>query len=203
LRLSPPNANSETDLAEALMEQNGGQATGEAGDLLHRAAALDPKAVRPRFYLAAEAMREKDYTDAVKQWQAVIALGKPGDDWMPTAQAGLAAAEAGAAGKPLPDTGVAVDAATPSAAPPSSGAAPAQSRAILKMVSGLADRLAHNGGSLAEWTQLVRSDIVLGDMAKAQSAYDAAKKAYPDTADRADLDALAAQAGLKLDGAGS
>jgi cytochrome c-type biogenesis protein CcmH len=202
LKLSPPTADSETDLAEALMEQNGGQVSGEVGDLLHKAAALDPKAIRPRFYLAAEAMRDKDYASAVQQWQAIIALGKSSDNWMPTAQAGLAAAQAGAAGKPLPpppDMASAPIAPAPTAA----GAAPVQQPDIIKMVSGLADRLARQGGSLAEWTQLVRSEIVLGDMGKAQSAYDAAKKAYPDGGERAELDALAAQAGLKLDGGGS
>lgn len=202
LRLSPPTADSETNLAEALMEQNGGQASGEAGDLLHKAMALDPKAVRPRFYLAAEAMRDKDYASAVRQWQAVIALGKTSDNWMPTAQAGLAAAEAGAAGKPLPTTSGAPSAPMPAAAA-TRGTAPPQQPDILKMVSGLADRLSRQGGSLDEWTQLVRSEIVLGDMGKAQSAYNAAKKAYPDGAERAGLDALAAQAGLKLDGGGS
>jgi cytochrome c-type biogenesis protein CcmH len=195
LRLAPPTADAETGLAEALMEQNGGQATGEAADWLHKAMALDPKAVRPRFYLAAEALREKHYGDAVSQWQALIALGKAGDGWLPAARAGLKAAEAGAAGKPLPD-GFA-------GAPGASAAAGPQPAEIRKMVSGLADRLARQGGSIAEWTQLVRSEIVLGDMAKAQSAYDAARKAYPEAMDRADLDALAAQAGLKLDGGGS
>jgi cytochrome c-type biogenesis protein CcmH len=198
LRLAPPTAESETGLAEALMEQNGGQATGEAAEWLHKAMALDPKAVRPRFYLAAEAMREKHYADAVSQWQAVIALGKPGDAWLPAARAGLKAAQDGAAGKPLPD-GLA-GAAMAGAASGAGGPKPAD---IRKMVSGLADRLAHQGGSIAEWTQLVRSEIVLGDMAKAQSAYDAAKRAYPEAMDRADLDTLAAQAGLKLDGGGS
>ena len=125
------------------------------------------------------------------------ALGQPGDDWLPTAQAGLAAAQAGAAGKPLPD-GLS---GAPTAGPAGGSAGP-QSPDIRKMVSGLADRLARQGGSIEDWTQLVRSEIVLGDMSKAQSAYDAARKAYPEAMDRADLDALAAQAGLKLDGGG-
>ena len=68
------------------------------------------------------------------------------------------------------------------------------------MVNGLADRLNKQGGSLDEWTRLVRSEVVLGDLAKAQAAYDSARKAYPDAGARQDLDALAAQAGLKTDG---
>jgi cytochrome c-type biogenesis protein CcmH len=182
LALAPPTADAETDLAEALMMQHGGAATGEAADLLHRAGTLDPRHVRSRFYLAAEATRQKDYPSAVAQWSAVIALGTDTDPWLPTAKAGLAAAEAGRDGRPLP------------------GAAPAALPAVLGMVNGLGDRLTKAGGPLADWTELVRSEIVLGDLAKAQSAYDSARKAYPDAGERAELDGLAAQAGLKLDG---
>jgi cytochrome c-type biogenesis protein CcmH len=187
LELSAPTADSDTDLAEALMMENGGQATGEAADLLRRAAALDPHHIRSRFYLAAEAMRSKDYPSAVKQWTDVIALGQGDEPWMPTAKAGLATAEAGRDGKLPPDA---------------AAGNPAQSPAILNMVQGLSDRLQTQGGPLADWTQLVRSEIVLGNLAKAQAAYDAARKAYPDAGERAELDTLAAQAGLRLDGGG-
>jgi cytochrome c-type biogenesis protein CcmH len=47
------------------------------------------------------------------------------------------------------------------------------------------------GGSIEEWTQLVRSRLVLGERDLAQTAYDAAVKAYPDPAMRVALDALA------------
>jgi cytochrome c-type biogenesis protein CcmH len=191
LELSPPTADMETDLAEALMMQNGGKATGEAGDLLRKAAALDPRHVRSRFYLAAEAMRDGHYGEAVDRWNEVIALGDDTSPWMATAKAGLAAAEAARDGK--------APAGNP-APGPAPDAAAQQSPAIRAMVDSLADRLGKQGGSLDEWTRLVRSEVVLGDMAKAQSAYDAARKAYPDAAQRQALDALAAQAGLKIDG---
>lgn len=180
-----PGAEPDTDLAEALMLQNGGAAVGEAADLLHRAVALDPGNVRARFYLAGEAMRLKDYAAAAQQWSDIIGLGKGDETWMPAAQAGLAAAEAGRDGRPLPAAGAS-----------DAGASPA----IRQMVEGLAGRLQQGGGSLAEWTRLVRSEIVLGDLAKAQQFYDLARRAYPDAAARAELDGLAAQAGLKLAG---
>lgn len=186
LALSPPTADSETDLAEALMLQNGGQAVGEAANLLQSAAALDPTHVRSRFYLVGEAMRLKNYAAAVSQWNALIALGKGDEQWMATAKAGLADAEAGRDGKPLPSSAASVDGA--------------QSAAIHGMVDGLAARLNKDGGPLDDWTKLVRSEIVLGDLVAAQKAYDLAKKAYPDAGDRAALDGLAAQAGLTLDG---
>ena len=109
----------DTDLAEALMMQNNGQAKGEVADLLHKAQALDSHHVRSAFYLAAQAMRDGDYAGAVKQWNAIIALGKGDEPWMATAKAGLAAAEAGRDGKPLPTAGApsAADAANPPKSP--------------------------------------------------------------------------------------
>jgi len=192
LELAPATADGEANLAEALMMQNNGEATGEAGDALRKAVALDPKHVRSRFYLAAEATRVKDYASAVQQWTDLIALGQDGDAWLDTAKQGLAAAEAGRDGKPLPQV------ATPPATAPAQ--APVDNATILTMVNGLADRLNKQGGTLEEWTRLVRSEIVLGDLAKAQGFYDSARKAYPDAAARQDLDSLAAQAGLKTEG---
>lgn len=192
LALSPPTADSETDLAEALIMEGNGTTGPEALDLLNKAAALDPRHVRSRFYLASAATQAGRYAEAVNDWNAVIALGTEADAWMPAAKTGLAAAEAGRDGQPLPAAG-----AAPADAGTTAGVA---QPAVLAMVKGLSDRLTAQGGSLAEWTQLVRSEIVLGDLARAQSAYDAARKAYPDAGDRAELDGLAAQAGLKIDG---
>ena len=72
---------------------------------------------------------------------------------------------------------------------------------IGQMVSGLADRLAAEGGSIEEWTRLVRAYLVLGDTALAQAAYDDAVAAYPQAVDRGELDTLALGAGLTLNGA--
>jgi cytochrome c-type biogenesis protein CcmH len=64
------------------------------------------------------------------------------------------------------------------------------------MVDGLDARLKTEGGTVTEWTQLVRSRMVQGRMDDAQAAYDAARKAYPDAAERNELDVLAADNGL-------
>ena len=76
-----------------------------------------------------------------------------------------------------------------------------QAEMIAQMVTGLAERLAADGGTVEEWTQLVRAYIVLGDAESAQSAYDAAVAAYPAAFDRGELDTLALGAGLELNGA--
>jgi cytochrome c-type biogenesis protein CcmH len=185
-RLSPPTADSLSDLGEALMMEAKGSVVGEPLELFRKAAALDPAHVRSRYYIAGEETRTGDYTAAVKDWNALLALGKGDEPWVQTAKNGLAFAEAGlnpsAASSTMP--------AASTAAPPIGGAQ------IDAMVDGLDARLKAQGGSIDEWTQLVRSRLVQGRTADAQAAFDAARKAYPDAKARTELDVLAADSGL-------
>lgn len=178
--LQAPTADSQTDLAEALMLAKGGELDGEPLALLQNAAKLDPTHVRSRYYLASDMMRRGDYAAAIPAWQHLIGMAKGDEAWLDTARQGLALAQAG---------GVA-----PTEAPAQQSAD--ESAMIGAMVSGLAARLDAEGGPLEDWTRLVRSYLVLGDAAAAQKAYDAARAAYPAAAARADLDKLAADGGL-------
>lgn len=180
LALAPATADAETNLAEAVMMLNNGIAQGEPLALLESAAARDPGHVRSRFYLAGEATRTGDFAQAIEQWQALLALAQGDESWVEVARNGLATAQAGLSG----DT----------TAPPQTDSD--QSAQIAAMVEGLAIRLADGGGSVDEWTRLVRSYLVLGQTGNAQAAYESALEAYPDAADRGALDALAQQAGL-------
>lgn len=167
-------ADRETDLGEALMMAGGGSAAGEPLALFQSAAARDPAHVRSRYYIAGEAMQRGDFATAKADWEALIALGTGTESWLPNARAGLEAAVAGLNGDvALPD-----------------------STAVAAMVDGLAARLKDNGGSIDEWTRLVRSRLVQGQKELAQQAYDAARKAYPDAKVRVELDVLAADNGL-------
>lgn len=173
IELDGATADRETDLGEALMMANNGEAAGEPLTLFRSAANRDTTHVRSRYYLASEATRAGDFATAKTEWQALLGLSKGGETWLANAEAGLAAAEAGLNGGTLPDDS-----------------------AIAGMVEGLSARLMQNGGSVDEWTRLVRSRLVLGQTEAAQLAYDAARKAYPDAGDRAALDVLAADNGL-------
>ena len=175
--LAPPTADTETDLGEALMMANGGSVAGEPLELFRKAAALDKTHIRSRYYVAGEETRAGDYVAAVRDWNALLALGKGDEPWAVTAKNGLAFAEAAL----NPD---AVAPAEPDAAQ------------IAAMVDGLDARLKSEGGSIEEWTRLVRSRMVEGRMDDAQAAYDAARKAYPDAKLRTELDVLAADNGL-------
>ena len=175
--LAPPTADTLTDLAEALMMQQGGSVAGEPLELLQRAHAMDAEHVRSLYYIAGEETRDGDFEAAIRDWNALLKLSKGAEPWVVTAQEGLAYAKAGGN-----------TAATPSAEP--------DQPQIDAMVDGLAARLASQGGTVEEWTQLVRSRMVQGRMDDAQAAYDAARKAHPDAAERSELDVLAADNGL-------
>lgn len=179
LELGSPSADIETRLAEVLLLQADGEGSDEAMNLLRQAADRDPQNVPARLYLAAELTRAGQYDEAAAIWQAALALSTGDEPWLAAARQGLAAAQ-------------------------NDGVAPAntdEAEMIAGMVSGLADRLATSGGSVEEWTQLVRAYLVLGDTEKAQSAYDNAVAAYPRTFDRGELDTIALAGGLTLNGA--
>lgn len=174
IELDGPTADRESDLAEAVMMRQGGSAEGEPLQLFESAASRDPNHLRARFYLAGEATRAGEYQSAMAQWSALIAMANGDEPWFATAQAGLAAAEEALnTGDSLPTQ---VD--------------------IEGMVEGLSARLADEGGTIAEWTRLVRSRLVLGQTELAQQAYEAARAAHPDAATRTELDVLAADNGL-------
>lgn len=180
IQLSGATPDLQTRLAETLLMAADGQGSDEAMDLLRQAAASDPTHVLSRLYIAAELTRMEDYPAAVIAWQDALALSADGSEpWVESARQGLAVAE---------NDGVA-------------GASEAESDAVAQMVTGLADRLSVSGGTIEEWTRLVRSYIVLRDLPSAQQAFDNAVKAYPQAFDRGDLDTLALAAGLKLNGA--
>jgi cytochrome c-type biogenesis protein CcmH len=178
LALSAPTPDLQTDLAEALLLDAGGAGSEEAMGLLRTATRIDKTHARSRLYLAAELMRSGSYDEASNYWQQAIDLAKGDEPWLPAAQQGLAVA--------LNDG---VDATSEQ-----------QAEMIKGMVGGLADRLYSEGGTIEEWTQLVRSYLVLNATDDAQRAFDAAVAAYPAAFDRGELDALALGAGLTLNG---
>lgn len=175
--LGTPTADTLTDLAEALMLEAGGSLSGEPMDLLRRANGLDPNHVRSLYYIAGEETRLGEFEAAIRDWNALLKLAKGGEPWVVTAQNGLAYAQSG--GNPVAATSDAPDQAQ-----------------IDAMVDGLDARLKAEGGTVEEWTRLVRSRMVQGRMEDAQAAYDAARQAYPDAAERNELDVLAADNGL-------
>lgn len=175
-----PSAELEDNLGEALMMANKGVPNDEALALFRSAAARDPADIRSRYYIAGALTDKGDYEAATSAWKDLLALGKGDEAWVSAAQQGLAVAQ---------NKG---QAPTSTAEATSGGA----SDAIRGMVEGLSQRLAAQGGTIEEWTRLVRSRLVLEQVAEAQKAYDAARAAFPDPKQRTELDVLAADNGL-------
>ena len=168
----------QTKLAETLLLDAGGAGSDEAMELLRSAAAADPTNILARLYLGAELMRAERYDEAVPYWQSAIDQAQGDEAWLPAATQGLAVAQNGGV-DPNAD---------------------AQATMIQGMVDGLSARLFAEGGTVQEWTQLVRSYLVLNDKANAQRAFDEAVAAYPAAVDRAELDTFALGAGLTING---
>ncbi|MCF6303112.1 MAG: c-type cytochrome biogenesis protein CcmI [Devosiaceae bacterium] len=191
LELAPLTPDTQTDLAEALLMLGQEQDIGEVMSLLNAAVSIDPAHARSRFYLAAESTRLADWDIAIGHWQALLDMGDGTEPWYATAQSGMAIAQArGETPQPLTPP--------PVTAQPPALSDPDQAALIRSMVAGLDERLNSEGGSVEEWTRLVRSYTVMGDTEAAQRNYDNAVAAYPQKETRQELDAIAAGAGLTV-----
>lgn len=199
--LAAPTADSETDLGEALMMQAGGSVAGEPMDLFRKAVAIDPQSVRARYYIADNETRTGAYSDAVRDWNGLLASAKGDEPWVVTAKNELATAEAGLSPSAVASGVTAANAiisaeTSPSVPSAQASVPPPLGPQIDAMVDGLEARLRTQGGSIEEWTELVRSRMVQGRMSDAQTDFDLARKAYPDPKVRTELNVLAADNGL-------
>ena len=165
---------------EALVAAAGGVVTDEARQAFDRALTEQPGQPQARFYVALAAEQDGKKADAIRDYQVVArrfaarrAVAERGER-----APGGAQRRAGAGGG---------RAAIPEAQRPM----------IEGMVSRLATRLASNGGSVDEWSRLIRAYTVLHEADKAKAALADARKALaPDANAVASLDALARDLGL-------
>ncbi len=185
LELKPPDADTLTDFAQALLFDNQGVAPLEAIEALEQAVEMDPTHPRPRFFLAGDATRQEDWDNAITQWNELLFLATGDEPWLDVAKEGLSIAMA--RGELLPQKTI---------PQPSVLEDPAQAELIRSMVAGLAERLEQDGGSIEEWTRLVRSYLVLGETENARQAYEKALLTNPGAEERVELDALARDAGF-------
>jgi cytochrome c-type biogenesis protein CcmH len=170
---------------EALVATAGGVVTEEARQAFDRALAEQPGQPQARFYLALGAEQDGKKAEAIRAYDQLLADSPPDAPWRGVVNARLAALK----GQPQP---------TDASAGPASGAIPEAQRPMIEgMVSRLAARLASNGGSVDEWSRLIRAYAVLHEADKAKAALADAKKALaPDPNAVASLDALAHNLGL-------
>ena len=167
---------------EALVAAGSGVVTAEARKAFDRALADQPGQPQARYYLALAAEQDGRKDEAERDYQSLVAASPADAPWLGLVKARLAALK----GEPAPG-----QAQQPAAIPE------AQRPMIEGMVNRLATRLAGNGGSLDEWSRLIRAYAVLHEAGKAKAALaDAHKALASDGAAVASLDALARDLGL-------
>jgi cytochrome c-type biogenesis protein CcmH len=168
---------------EALIAAAGGVVTDTAREAFAKALAEQPGQPQARFYLALAAEQDGKTAAAIQAYESLAGDAPADAPWIGAVKARLAALK----GEPPPQSTVGA---------PTLGSA--QQQAMIEgMVSRLANRLASNGGSVDEWSRLIRAYTVLHEADKAKAALADARKALaPDPNAVASLDALARDLGL-------
>ena len=168
-------------LGQSLVFANQGRVVEEAQAAFEKAQSIEPTRLEPRFYLALAAEQKGDRAGALEGFTKLLAEA-PDAPFAELVRERIARL----GGEPT----------AASKAPAIAAMAPAERDATIRsMVEGLAARLAANGGSLEEWSRLVRAYTVLQEPEKARAALSDARKALGAEA-AARLDALAGELGL-------
>jgi cytochrome c-type biogenesis protein CcmH len=177
------------DLGESLVFADEGLVGDRAAAVFARAVSLDAAHAQSNYFLGLAALQEGDRDTARAIWQELQANADPDLPWARMVTQSLAALDAEQS-EPSTEEAIAT-------LPDEDRAA-----AIRGMVDGLDERLAANGGSEAEWRQLMRARMVLGETDVAQ---DVLKRALedlaPDAAAAARLISAARELGIELPGA--
>ncbi|MCO5092561.1 c-type cytochrome biogenesis protein CcmI [Bosea sp. (in: a-proteobacteria)] len=181
VRFGKPDAELYAGLGEARIMEAGGVVTAAAREALAEAVSLDPKSPRARYYLALAKEQDGDGAGAEAALVELLAEAPADADWAGAVRGRLERMRGDAGGKAI--------AALPEAE---------RQQAIRAMVDGLAERLNAGGGSLPEWSRLIRARTVLGDRAAALQAMKTARERLAgDEAALAALGALAQELALK------
>ena len=168
---------------EALVAAADGVVTDKAREAFAKALAAQPGQPQARFYLALAAEQDGKTSDAIRDYEALIADAAADAPWLSAIKARLASLKGEA---------------PPQSAAVASALGSEQQKAMIQgMVNQLANRLASSGGSVDEWSRLIRAYTVLHESDKAKAALADARKALaPDANAVASLDALARDLGL-------
>ena len=163
----------------------------------------DPENIAARYYMGLHFYQIDRPDRAFVLWREVVAEGEPSSPHVLLARQFVedAAFRAGVDYELPPVPGAAQPLRGPTAE--SMEAAQdmdpeARAAMIQSMVSGLAERLATEGGSADDWAQLITALSVLGDTDRAQSIVDEAREIFPEASqDLAIVEAAAQRAGLQ------
>lgn len=151
-----------SDLGEAIVLSQEGVITKRAQDLFERARELEPRAIRPRFFLALGLNQESKFQDAITAWENLLEEAIPESAWAPGALDQLNLARNELDLPPAEPMNAATEILSMSA--------DEQREMISTMVEGLAARLEDDPDNLPDWQRLIRSYVVLERKQEAQTA---------------------------------
>lgn len=194
-------------LVEINFMATGGYVSPETERLLNRVIAIDPVNLPARYYIGLMYAQQGRPDLGYPIWRNVLAESAPGDPWLRPIRDGIESVAAMAGDRitlaELPQPPMQPAAGAPFAGPSQADMqaagdmSPEDRQAMIEtMVAGLADRLATDGGSPAEWARLIGAYQVLGRVEDAQTIYNEALTVFADN-----TEALSAirQAGADLD----
>lgn len=151
-----------SDLGEAIVLSQEGVITKRAQELFERAQELEPRAIRPRFFLALGLNQESKFQDAITAWENLLEEATPESAWAPGALDQLNLARSELDLPPAEPMNAATEILSMSA--------DEQREMISTMVEGLAARLEDEPDNLPDWQRLIRSYVVLERKQAAQAA---------------------------------
>jgi cytochrome c-type biogenesis protein CcmH len=198
------------ELAELMIMAAGGYVSPEAENLLDGTLQLDGANGPARYYYGLMQGQLNRPDIAYQIWADTLRMGPKGALWITGIESQIEdmALRAGVEYSPIlppaPAPGPAAPGGPALAGPSAEDLSAAQDMSmeerqemIRGMVSRLSERLASEGGSAAEWAQLIGALGVLGDKARAKAIYAEAKDRFAsDAAALSRIEAAAQQAGL-------
>jgi cytochrome c-type biogenesis protein CcmH len=192
-RILGPTAGREADLGEAIVAANGGVVTNEASDAFERAKTLDPKAIKPRFFLALALTQEKRQDEAAAAWRGLLADATSDAPWAAYVRQQLA--DLGA--EPPPPAAVTPGPSAEDVEAAGQMSAEDRLAMIEGMVGSLAARLEADPGDVDGWARLIRSYMVLDRPEDASVALGQARIALADDSEKlAQVNAFAESLGV-------
>ncbi|MGE4326783.1 MAG: c-type cytochrome biogenesis protein CcmI [Pseudodonghicola sp.] len=189
------------DYAELLVMAAGGYVSPQAEQALAQALKRDPNNGPARYYWGLMMAQTGRPDIAFRLWEETLRMGPSDAYWIPAIRAQIEDLAARAGVKySLPPAGNAPMLKGPSAADVEATqemTAEDRQQMIQGMVERLAGRLADEGGSAAEWAQLIGALGVLGDTERARTIYHEALQTFADdTGALGQIEAAARKAGV-------
>ena len=181
IRHGEASSEAHAGLGEARTLAAGGVVTAAARESMAEAVRLDQTNARARFFLAIGKEQDGDAPGAIAALRELLGDAPADAPWSAAVRQRLERLEGETAGNAI------------------TALAPADRQAAIRaMVDGLAERLKAGGGTLPEWTRLIRSQTVLGDKPAARDSLATARERLAlDVPALAELDVLAGELSLK------